>query len=644
MENLKEKHARAHIAFAACACIILIVFVCAATFLSEGHSGAYAGNDTSIGVGGGDLEISDVTSYAQGAGGFNGATAGITLKISAPASVTGIYIAYDVDAAGNVDDAIYGSDDWFWAIKGDDIEDSEIPYMKVTGEGSVSREDEGSFFDAEWTAITVSDGKKTMQVTVHINGELNVLCTLDGEDPMYANFIVSGVDWMPPAVQADKFGNLVEGYRTPTGDGGYVFKAKTTFTDRFTTSEFGTGYSGIFYVAVFYTDAALSDDEGADGEQPDRNFVTEHTITGAVQLSYVLEFDIEEDGYYYYYALDRVGNMSVGALFADKVVIKVDDRFTVDATVGGVTSKMNVQEYMIQYGADIENNKDKVNTALYEKVSAAYGTLMLAFMSSDPDISELYFAFIDNELREFTQGYKNGAQYVVEVLNDDLLFGEVNVLNFNSDSVKALGGDVVKIQITVARFERDFDSGNAAAASGIEDARYVYRLSYKLSVNDVLSTVPASAIIVDISVPERVTDIAFVTGSAGNYTAGKFIYGSSWVRFETSLNNADYFFVTAETDPDGAGDKLMPLWITLGVLGGAAVIAAVTVGILFAVGKLPVKKAAAASEESASDCGKGAPASAETKNAESDKRDSASGPSAKDAAKPSNKSKKKKRK
>lgn len=579
----------------ASACAILIVLavtLCLGVLSNHGYDGnvAHADNDSSIGAGGGTLNISDVTDYAQGVAGFNGATAGVTLKISAPASVTVIYIAYDVDAAGNVDDAIYGSDDWFWAIKGDDVENSEIPYMKVTGEGSVSREDEGSFFDAEWTAVTTSNSTKTMQVTVHINGELNVMCTLDGENPMYANRQVREIDWMPPVPSADEYGYLVEGYIETAGDGTYKLKAKTTFTDRFTSSEFGTGYSGIFYVAVFYTDVALSDEDAVEGGVKPEWIIKEHTIYNAVQLSYVLDFEIKYDGYYYYYALDRVGNMSVGALFADKVVIEVDERFIVDKNVSGHIMKVNVEQIMIDCGAEIENNKDKVNTALYEKTSAAYGNLMLAFMSSDPDISARYWSFIENEIKEFRQGYTYGANYVVEVINEDLLFGELSVLNFNADTVKALGGDIVKIQITVARFDGDFDSGNAAAASGIADARYVYRLSYKLTVNDVLSAVPSDALIINLTLSDRVRDIALVTGANGKYDKEKFVYGASWVRFETSYNNADYFFVTAETDPEGDGNGLMPLWITLGVLGGAAVIAGAVIGILFALGKLPRKK------------------------------------------------------
>lgn len=634
MENIKFGSTRKRGIAAACACVISIVLaatLCLGVLSNHGYDEnvAYADNDSSIGAGGGTLNISDVTDYAAGVYGYNGATAGVTLKISAPASATGIYIAYDVDAAGNVDDAVYGSDDWFWAIKGDDVEDSEIPYMKVTGEGSVSREDEGSFFDAEWTAVTTANSTKTLQVTVHINGELNVMCTFDGENPMYANRQVREIDWMPPVPEADKYGNLVEGYRATAGNGSYVFKAKTTFTDRFTSSEFGTGYSGIFYVAIFYTDAALSnEDAGEGGIQPEWNIVKEYSINNVVQLSYVLEFDIADDGYYYYYALDRVGNMSVGALFADKVVIEVDERFTVDVTVGGVTTKLNVQEYMTSYGAEIENNKDKVNTALYEKASSAYGNLMLAFMASDPDVGELYFSFVDNELKEFTDGYKYGADYVVEIINEDLLFGELTVLNFDSESVKALGGDVVKIQITVARFERDYDSGRAAAASGIEDAKYVYRLSYRLTVNDVLSAVPSSAVIIDVSLADRVKDIALVTGSNGEYDTGKFVYGASWVRFETSYNSADYFFVTAETDPEGDGNGLMPLWITLGVLGGLAVTAGAVIGILFALGKLPRKKNAAKAVAEAPE-EKTEPTKEETSD---DKRT------------PSNKSKKKKRK
>ncbi len=634
MEIIKSKCARKRSVAAACACAILIILAAALSFgvlVTHGHGDgvAHADNDSSVGAGGGTLNISDVTDYAQGVTGFNGATAGVTLKISAPATVTGIYIAYDVDAAGNTDDAVYGSDDWFWAIKGDDVEDSEIPYMKVTGEGSVSRENEGSFFDAEWTAITTANSTKTMQVTVHINGELNVMCTLDGENPMYANRQVREIDWMPPVPSADEYGYLVEGYKATAGDGTYVLKAKTTFTDRFTSSEFGTGYSGIFYVAVFYTDVALSDEDVGEGVvDPKWNIIKEHTINNAVQLSYVLDFEIEDDGYYYYYALDRVGNMSVGALFADKVVIEVDERFIVDKNVSGHIMKVNVEQIMIDCGAEIENNKDKVNTALYEKTSAAYGNLMLAFMSSDPDISDRYWSFIDNEMKEFREGCEYGADYVVEIINEDLLFGELSVLNFNSDTAKALGGDIVKIQITVARFDGDFDSGSAVAASGMEDARYVYRLSYKLTVNDVLSAVPSSAIIINLTLSDRVEEIALVTGANGKYDKEKFVDGASWVRFETSYNNADYFFVTAETDPEGDGNELMPLWITLGVLGGAAVIAGAVIGILYAVGKLPSKKktdksAAVESED-------------KSENSETVSPDSKSTPS--------NKSKKKKRK
>ena len=214
-------------------------------------------------------------------------------------------------------------------------------------------------------------------------------------------------------------------------------------------------------------------------------------------------------------------------------------------------------------------------------------------MSSSPGASEQYFAFVSGELKEFKDAYRNGATYEVEIVNDDLLFGEIKVLNLDSAAVEALGGDIVKVKITVARFEADnYDGGKASALSGIGNARYVYRLVYELSVNGVVSAIPESALIFNIEVPEKVTAVALLVGSQDGYESKNFSYGVSWMRFETSLNNATYYLVTEEND-DGDGSGLLPLWITLGALGGVALAAAIAVAVLYATGKLPRSKKAA---------------------------------------------------
>ena len=591
MENLRSDKTRTR--RSAAACVMIAVFVCTAlaAAFSFGGFGAYADNNSSIGSGGGTLEVKDVSEYPVVAG-FNDAYRGVTLRISAPQSVTGIYIAYDVDAS-NTDDSQLVDDLWSWAIKGDDVEDSEIPYMKVTGAGSVTREDEGSYFDAEWSEIETVNSTKRLTVTVHINGELNVMCTLDGENPMYANYIVRNVDWEPPTVKADKYGNLVAAYRITESDGSYALNCSASFTDR-QFGAFGSGYSGIGYAEVFYTDTELTTDDIPEGsEGPEMHPVASYDKfpEGTAQIDFTLEFAIKSDGYYYYYVIDRVGNQEMGPLFGYKVEISVDERFTVQSVGNnGHVSTLNVEENMINYGAEIENNKDKVNAALYEKAYAAYSALMLSFMSSSPGASEQYFAFVSGELKEFKDAYRNGATYEVEIVNDDLLFGEIKVLNLDSAAVEALGGDIVKVKITVARFEADnYDGGKASALSGIGNARYVYRLVYELSVNGVVSAIPESALIFNIEVPEKVTAVALLVGSQDGYESKNFSYGVSWMRFETSLNNATYYLVTEEND-DGDGSGLLPLWITLGALGGVALAAAIAVAVLYATGKLPRSK------------------------------------------------------
>ena len=537
---------------------------------------AYADSSSDIGEGGGALEIDDITVGETAS--YSSAKTGRTLKITVPRSTEKLYIAYDLDSSENV-----------WAIR-DDENKEDIPYLQVTekvDEHKVTTKTLGTIYSS-WSAISIVDEMQVMTVTVHQNGTLYVKADLPEENSLEESMIIDDIDCLSPQLEG---GRLISGLRNENDRA--IFVCKATFVDVTDTSgQLYSARSGLAEILIIRTDEALSSEANKDsikGEGIDTIAQWKPLSMHNVTQRNVMDFEVDEDGYYYYLLVDRVGNLYIGMFFGGKFVREgqdtTDDRFFVKDLSNGI--RYSIKSVMTTIGSELDQYAEQVNGNVYNNAMAAYSALLLKFYAgaSETDIdgvSAQWYSFYNNEYTAFKQAYSGGAVYSVSVTNKDLLDGELTSRNLNKNTVSALAGDEVVANFIVARYNLDELDSAISNASGI-NLGYAYKLSYKLTVDGSVSAVPKSDLGFYIEV-ESLNDVVVIVKTEQGYEKVKQIRGLNFIEFYTMLNQAD-FYVVYEVEEET--DNLLPLWITLGVVGGVAVIGVAVYFILLKLNKLP---------------------------------------------------------
>lgn len=596
MEILKRKNDCGRIkAFAVATLILLLVTAVCLNASEKGLASffypfnkwdcqvAYADN-SAIGESGGAIEIADVTE-GKASSTFSSSELGVKLKITLPLAATDIYFAYEIDSSENV-----------WAISGDSKVDKDIPYILHEGKVEKNVVDTKTLgkIESSWTDISVIYEKKVFYVDVHLNGTFYVTCNMSGETKMLSDSkIIKDIDTLAPTMQK---GYVTHGIKNK--DGKYIFEINATFTDGASTSGLiSSARSGIKAITIIRSDVEIENLNSDNITSENFENILSWELLNKYQalLTQKVTFNLEKDGFYYYFAVDRVGNLSVNLLFGGKFSrdehSDTDDRFYVfDKYAGTTGATFSVKDKMTTIGQELDDYNGKVSSIVYEKAVEAYSALLLRFYSgaSETDleaVSAEWFSFFNNEYTAFRNAVALGATFDTEVINGDLLFAPINALNLNKDNITSLGGDEIKASFIVARYEGTELSDEVKRVAALGSNVKGYKLSYTLTVNGVRASVPKSPVIFElIGIPDNIEDYSVVCVTADGVFDATAAKGENWLRFSTSLNSCDFYIVYTEKN---AGSNLLPLWIALGSVLGVIVILGVIYLILWKLGKLP---------------------------------------------------------
>ncbi len=551
---------------------------------------AVADNQSSIGASGTVLEISDVSARPNGMD-YSSQTTGRTLKVTMPLSTTHAYIAYEVDIGYDL-----------WAIKGEEDLDKNVPYIEITAENTAFKVTDSKLGEitSSWTNIVEKNGKLEFDLTVHFNGELFVYLTLDGEtDPMTDTHIVKEIDYVAPVMRKG-----VPAHGLKNENGLYVITCTVTFEDLALPSQYGlnSASSGLQAISIMRSDVKLEGDIGEDNLQGleivDGGY---WEIINAEQMvkTMSLTFNLDKDGYYYYLVIDRLGNVNISMMLGDKFERKnftdTDDRFMVYNSVGGVN--ISVKTIMSTIGTELADNEGLVDESIYNATMSAYSTLLLKFYSRGDittesteerdELSAEYWSFYNNQYQIFANALSLGATYRVETVNEELLNGKITAINLGTEAFPALAGSEVVASFNVVRYDGKEISEDLKELADLGNDVRAFKISYKLTENGVQSKIPTKAIEYEIVNLKGISKFKFFLKTETGYVdASKYISENS-VRFSASYNGAEYYLVYVE---ESTAQTLLPLWITLGVVGGVALIGGVVVAVLIKKGKIKIKK------------------------------------------------------
>ena len=158
-------------------------------------------------------------------------------------------------------------------------------------------------------------------------------------------------------------------------------------------------------------------------------------------------------------------------------------------------------------------------------------------------------------------------------------------LNLNKDTVKALGGEEVKANFIVARYESNDLSQDLLNLYAVEGRVKAYKINYTLTVNGIQSTIPSEALAFELmGFREGEGNFKiYLKTISGEYVECEQLSGANWLRYTTTLNGGEYYLLYTETTNS---TDLLPLWITLGVVGGVLVVGGIVLLILWKKGLL----------------------------------------------------------
>ena len=317
---------------------------------------------------------------------------GAVLSVKVPADAD-VYVAYDLDLAGDL-----------WSIKGDYVKDG-VPYLKLddsttelfTNRGyddPVADGTVGEYYPASWrfAGYSADSGEAQFIFRIANAGNLSVRVEKNGEINE-EDYPVNNIDWTgAQPVYNEAVGGYMMGLQTGTANGMPTYAVRIDFTDAFPNTAPYSAASGIKEIYVLRFDDSLTD--SAEDEVPDftteelEDLVKEHTayrtgFNSAVRNATV-RFDLQNDGWYYYYTIDGVGNISIGPLLDNKLEISGDPDYIIKAEVGGgtivdynVKSNIETAEALIREHAP--GTENAVTEKLYDDVNEALAQLTFAF-------------------------------------------------------------------------------------------------------------------------------------------------------------------------------------------------------------------------------------------------------------------------
>ena len=571
---------------------------------------AFADNQTAVGGGSLRIQIAPMASneqslqapsfYTGGIWGQDESTGeysvlnGAVLSVKVPADAD-VYVAYDLDLAGDL-----------WSIKGDYVKDG-VPYLQLddsttelfTNRGyddPVADGTVGEYYPASWrfAGYSADSGEAQFIFRIANAGNLSVRVEKNGEINE-EDYPVNNIDWTgAQPVYNEAVGGYMMGLQTGTANGMPTYAVRIDFTDAFPNTAPYSAASGIKEIYVLRFDDSLTD--SAEDEVPDftteelEDLVKEHTayrtgFNSAVRNATV-RFDLQNDGWYYYYTIDGVGNISIGPLLDNKLEISGDPDYIIKAEVGGgtivdynVKSNIETAEALIREHAP--GTENAVTEKLYDDVNEALAQLTFAFRTlGDTEEAllkkgELYFEFFNGVYATLLSAVESGEEFVsFEVINDYLVNGEFSVGEVEG-AVQGKPGDEVMVRISLGGIDRGMDGYNEIRSAAGNNGKII-RIDYILYLNGepMTSDAVAGSFILDYK-HESGVDCVFVKQSDGIYVKAN-IPGANFDRIMLGGASGTIYLVI-----DGE-DNAIPywVWIIVGIAAALMIAAVVTLIVL----------------------------------------------------------------
>lgn len=82
------------------------------------------------------------------------------------------------------------------------------------------------------------------------------------------------------------------------------------------------------------------------------------------------------------------------------------------------------------------------------------------------------------------------------------------------------------------------------------------------------------------------SDFVIYQNTPNGYVECEQLKGENWLRFTSTASGADYYLLYVESTPQS---NLLPLWITLGVVGGLLLIGGIVLLVLWKKGIIKKK-------------------------------------------------------
>ncbi len=607
--------------------IVLAAAALAAFFCVRGA--AYADNSSDIGAGSGAVTIVDVTPtsafgvfhsgglWNRDDSGEYYVLGGVTYRITVPLNAGNIYVAYDLDL--NAD--MYG-------LRGDREIDG-VPYMLYDGaQGNnrdlVSGETEvGLLYPISWTAEESSSENRRFEITLAVAGELMVYVELAGEGDeviLTESQIVDNLDYRHPEPVGDAYGRYISGLLSVSDDGTRSFRVSVSFTDNFPASVPYSACSGISSIWILRFDEKLSVGGDSAGDSDDvtgedmSEYIDEHTVWSenftTLTRNHTSRFDITQDGFYYWYAMDSLGNSALGLLSNDRIKIETDPAYDITGyAANGSEIALNVEDNVLSYRANIaaydpSGDGGTVNPTLYSEVSEAFANLDLAFRDGTDreTVTEMYWSFVNGVYARFRAAVEQGRADVDFVVNNsDLVSGEFSSTNL-SLAVDSVGGDVVELVLNLALLPDSSDAARAAvAAVNAPGAKSVIRVNYTATLNG--ASISADKLSASIRLRFDYTDEAeyyVVYDSGDGYRLSDITNGTSFLITDLNGTAGNLYLVRVASED---GDDLLPLWIALGIGIPVIIAAAVALAVLYKKGRIGKKRSSIVSEPESGETG-----------------------------------------
>lgn len=609
MEVLKKSRKGMRVAFLAC--IIAIIFALAVA--SSNGERAFADNSDVVGGNSSSdsVTFTDVTVRENGLS-YSSQSLGATIKVKVPASAYNISIAYEIEFSEPL-----------WQIGGEPTEKNmPATYMKIEGEGTVDEHPIYGRLVTGWSKISNESNSQVFTVTVNINGTLYVKYTTltendEGkrvETDVFGEKAVEIVDVLAPERKSATMDKIPD-------NGAYRYEVTAIFYDLGQTGVVPSARSGMKSAEIFYSQYELTELT----EEQIGNLVSlakweqksyTSSVLNEVTLKFTLRDDGSSDGYYYYFLTDRAGNYGIYDFFGRKYEASNDARYVVTTTSNGETTKLNVSSNISAFAREIEAHKDDVTSDLYETVSYAYSELVWAFNKDYEgyteeerlqEVSKLYWGFVRGTYQKFLDALE-GATYEQSIINGDLLFGNIRLPNFEGSVPSAKGGQTVKAEINVARYDFDEVAPKVIDLADVGSKGKVFKLQYKLTVDGSASYVPTEPLTFEIGGDAETfinTDkFAIVIKSGDNYSLKECSKGANWFSFSTIYNTADIYIVVPESSLParyGTSDGLSGGAIAGICIGAVALACGIGVGVYFILKKKGLIGDKKATEQSVED-------------------------------------------